>query len=289
MENKNKYPSIAIVVVVYNAEKYLQQCLDSLILQTLKPTKIIICNDASKDRSIDIIRQYQGIYPDLIEIIDHKNNIGIYNNLNSGIKRADQEFISLIAGDDYWDKNKLLFEMESVLAEKADYGFSGVVRFTEKNKTYDKTQYPDLKNIKNDFTFFILNRSFHPTSALIKKAIYDDIGVFNTSKNIYEDWDFSIRYASKFNGVFSGAHSIYRRVHKESTSFKLEQSNSKTYYHFLITDILKRHKKLVRSLPITQRCSLKTRYNSLIFGSNSEKLTKFFLKTVFNYLNIFYL
>ena len=289
MNDKEKYPSIGVVVVVYNAEKYLRQCLDSLVYQTLKPTKIIICNDASKDRSIEIIREYYEEYPVLIEVVDHKKNLGIYKNLNSGIERANQEFISLIAGDDFWDKDKLLFEMEAVLAEKADYGFSGVLRFTEKTKTNEKTEYPDLKSSRSDFTFFILNRSFHPTSALIKKTIYDNIGRFKTSKNIYEDWDFSIRYASKFKGAFSGAYTIYRRIHDESTSFKHEQIYSKTYYYFLISDILKRNKGLIKSLSKKQKYLLKVRYKKLFFGTNPEKLTNYFFKTVVNYINIFYL
>ena len=78
---------ISIIVPVYNAEKYLVKCLDSLVNQTKKNIEIILVNDGSKDKSIDILNEYKEKYPDMITIISQENQ-GQSAARNSGIENA---------------------------------------------------------------------------------------------------------------------------------------------------------------------------------------------------------
>lgn len=92
---------ISIVVPVYNAEKYLSKCLDSLINQTLKEIEIICINDGSKDNSETILRAYQQ-KDSRIQVISQENK-GLSITRNIGIAAAKGEYIGLVDSDDWLD------------------------------------------------------------------------------------------------------------------------------------------------------------------------------------------
>lgn len=91
---------ITVIIPVYNVEKYLSECLESIINQTLKDIEIICVNDCSSDNSSVILDQYKQ-KDDRIIIINHKNNLGLGEARNSGIKISIGEYISFIDSDDF--------------------------------------------------------------------------------------------------------------------------------------------------------------------------------------------
>ena len=93
-----KNPKISIIVPIYNTEKYLKQCLDSIINQTYQNLEIICINDGSTDNSLDTLKTY--IKKDSrIKLIDQKNQ-GLSNVRNQGLKKATGEYISFVDSDD---------------------------------------------------------------------------------------------------------------------------------------------------------------------------------------------
>lgn len=109
-------PKVSILVPVYNVEKYLRQCLDSIINQTLKEIEIIIINDGSTDTSLDIIKEYAS-KDNRIVIIDKKNS-GYGHSMNQGLERASGEYIGIVESDDFVELN--MFETLYELAKKHD-------------------------------------------------------------------------------------------------------------------------------------------------------------------------
>ena len=95
MENDIK---ISIIIPVYNVEKYLRECLDSAINQTLKEIEIICVNDGSTDSSLDILKEY-ALNDSRVKIIS-KNNSGYGNTMNIGIRSAQGEYINFLESDD---------------------------------------------------------------------------------------------------------------------------------------------------------------------------------------------
>jgi Predicted glycosyltransferases len=89
---------ITVVVLVYNTEKYLVECLESLINQTLKNIEIILVNDESTDNSLNILLNYKKMYKN-IKIIDQKNTGGATAG-NNGLKIAKGEYVTLMDSDD---------------------------------------------------------------------------------------------------------------------------------------------------------------------------------------------
>jgi glycosyltransferase involved in cell wall biosynthesis len=101
-------PRISIIVPVYNTEKYLKKCLDSLVNQSLKDIEIIIINDGSTDNSQNIIDEYKNKYPKLIKSYI-KENGGLSDARNFGLAKAKGEYIGFVDSDDYVDYK--LFEL----------------------------------------------------------------------------------------------------------------------------------------------------------------------------------
>ncbi|MDF2865553.1 MAG: glycosyl transferase family 2 protein [Clostridia bacterium] len=97
MKNKIK---LSIIVPVYNVEKYLHRCMESLVNQTLQDIEIICINDGSKDGCLDILKEYKAKYEDKIVILD-KQNEGVWKGRFDGIRLANGEFITFTDSDDY--------------------------------------------------------------------------------------------------------------------------------------------------------------------------------------------
>lgn len=99
-------PKVSIIVPIYNVEKYLRECLDSILNQTLKDIEIICVNDGSTDDSLEILREYEK-KDSRIKVID-KNNEGVGIARNNGIDAAAGEFVCFMDPDDLYPTNDIL-------------------------------------------------------------------------------------------------------------------------------------------------------------------------------------
>lgn len=94
---------ISIIIPVYNAEKYLNKCLDSVLEQSYLDIEIVVINDGSTDGSEEIINKYKDKYPELINYYS-KENTGVADTRNFGIEKAQGEYIMFLDSDDYIDE-----------------------------------------------------------------------------------------------------------------------------------------------------------------------------------------
>ena len=94
--------AVSIVVPVCNVERYLKECLDSVIKQTLKNIEIICVNDGSTDNSLKILREYEK-KDRRIKVITKKNS-GYGNTMNVGMDAANGKYIGIVESDDYVDE-----------------------------------------------------------------------------------------------------------------------------------------------------------------------------------------
>lgn len=107
---------VSIVIPIYNVERYLRQCLDSVVNQTLREIEIICVNDGSKDTSLSIIEEYAA-KDERVRIID-KPNSGYGNSMNCGFDMATGEYIGIVESDDYADPD--MFEKLYACAKEND-------------------------------------------------------------------------------------------------------------------------------------------------------------------------
>lgn len=111
-------PKVSIIVPVYNAERYLGRCLDSLVEQNLSDIEIIAVNDGSTDSSKKILEEYR--HKDKRIKIIHKTNAGVSSARNFGIELAKGEFIGFVDSDDWVDKEMYNVLYDTATKENAD-------------------------------------------------------------------------------------------------------------------------------------------------------------------------
>ncbi|UKI27635.1 MAG: glycosyltransferase family 2 protein [Bacilli bacterium] len=104
---KSNVFKVSIIVPVWNVEKYIAKCLDSLVNQTLEEIEIIVVNDGSPDNSQKIIDKYVKKYPDKSKNLFIKENGGQGSARNMGIEKAKGEYISFVDSDDWLDSEAL--------------------------------------------------------------------------------------------------------------------------------------------------------------------------------------
>ncbi len=97
--------NVSIVIPVYNVEKYLKQCLESVVNQTLDKIEVICINDGSTDTSLDILKEYEQKYNNIV-IIDQENKGPGYSR-NIGMKKALGKYIYFLDSDDYIELNAM--------------------------------------------------------------------------------------------------------------------------------------------------------------------------------------
>ena len=122
-------PKISIIIPVYNTERYLRQCIDSVIAQTFKGWEMILVNDGSKDDSLAICQEYAS-KDDRIKVID-KPNGGPSSARNRGVDEAQGEYVYFMDADDWIEKNFLevfFYENEDENEKHYDIVFQGFVR-----------------------------------------------------------------------------------------------------------------------------------------------------------------
>ena len=105
-EYMQKY-KFSIIIPVYNTEKYLEKCLDSIINQSYQNMEIIVVNDGSTDNSKDILFTYQNKYPKLINVYE-KINGGLSDARNYGVSKASGDYLLFVDSDDYIESDLLL-------------------------------------------------------------------------------------------------------------------------------------------------------------------------------------
>lgn len=122
---------ISIIVPIYNAEKTIEKCINSILKQTYPDYELLLINDGSKDNSQELIKKYQK--NNKVKIINQKNH-GVAYTRNLGIKKAIGKYIMFIDNDDYIDENYLEKHITIIEKEKSDIVISGYRRINIENK-----------------------------------------------------------------------------------------------------------------------------------------------------------
>lgn len=143
----NRAPYVSVVVPVYNVEKYLYRCLDSLAKQTLDNIEIIVVNDGSPDNSQSIIDEFVSAYPERFKSYIKKNG-GLSDARNYGVERASGKYIAFVDSDDYVEHDYL-----ELVYKKAERTGAEIVCFPVAYafKTYISKSY----YIKGDFGYSV--------------------------------------------------------------------------------------------------------------------------------------
>lgn len=124
-------PQISVIVPVYNVEQYLSRCLDSIINQTYRNFEVILVDDGSPDKCPEIC-DYYALQDNRIKVI-HKENGGLADARNEGIRASSGEFITFIDSDDFVSFRYLEVLLDGITRHNADIIIAKFQRFESKN------------------------------------------------------------------------------------------------------------------------------------------------------------
>ena len=137
---------VSVIVPIYNVEKYLNRCLDSLVNQTLKDIEIILVNDGSTDGSKDIAKTYEKEYQN-VKLYNKKNG-GLSDARNYGLKYATGKYVAFIDSDDYADITLYEKMYKKAEEEKLDYVECDFIwEYPKKSKIDTGIRYTNIKEM----------------------------------------------------------------------------------------------------------------------------------------------
>lgn len=220
-------PKVSIVVPVYNVEKYIKKCMDSLVNQTLQDIEIIAVNDGSTDDSINILNEYKKRFPNIIKV-HSKTNGGLSDARNFGMKYATGEYIAFVDSDDYVE-----IDMYEKMYNKAKEEDSDMVEcdfiweFPNKKKIDRGVVYRN----KNEMIVYARVVAWNK---LIRKKIIDEIHIEYPKGLRYEDIEFFYKMVPYYKKVSFVKEPLVHYIQRSDSISNVQ--NSRTSEIFTVLD-----------------------------------------------------
>ena len=190
-------PKVSVIVPIYNVEKYLKKCVDSLVSQTLEDIEIILVDDGSTDNCGKIAKEYEEKYPKKVKYYK-KENGGLSDARNYGLSYAIGDYIAFLDSDDYIEEKAYKEMYEKAVEENSDYVECNFIwEYPNKSIIDKKLEYNSKKEMFEKVRVVAWNK-------LIKRNIIVDNKLSFPKGLRYEDTEFTykmIPYIKKFSYV----------------------------------------------------------------------------------------
>lgn len=220
---------VSVIMPVYNVEKYLEECLQSVLNQTFEDIEIICVNDGSTDGSLEILEDYAGRDKRIKVYTQQNKRQGAARNL--GLEKSSGDYIYFMDSDDYIDLSTIEKLYGNAVSNDSDIVVSKIARFSDDTDKIDysvpgfdfETQFRNVDF--NDFTFdyndikpYVLNRSFAPWMKLFKKEFLLENDLQFVEYLAFEDVLFHVQTFLKAKHIsFSPNFFYYYRNNPNST------------------------------------------------------------------------
>lgn len=188
--------SISIIIATYNVERYLQKCLDSIIVQQNKGIEIIIIDGGSKDKTIEIVKANEKD----VSFWQSEPDNGIYDAWNKGIAKARGEWIMFLGADDQLVPNAINIYTNFIILQ-AD--INNIDFISAKVQMIDNQG--KLRRIKGstfEWPLFLKKMTIAHPGSLHSKRLFEKFGSFDTNFKIVGDYEFLLRAGSSLRTLF---------------------------------------------------------------------------------------
>lgn len=225
--NKEKHtteqgPLVSIITVTYNAERYLNQTIKSVLSQSYQNVEYIIIDGGSTDNTLSIIKQYEH----QIDYWQSEPDKGIYDAMNKGINLAKGELIGILNADDFYFEHTVKYIVNAYQKLRADV-YHGDMLCLSPDQTTETRLIPNIEHMRQKPSVF------HPT-CFVKKTVYEQIGVFDTRFKISSDYEFLLRCLHH--------HQVFYYIPELITAFRQGGMSSSCYSNVEGYRIMKRYR-----------------------------------------------
>lgn len=260
-------PKVTLIIPVYNSEKYIATCLDSILEQTYTDYEILIVNDGSKDNSKYVINEYKNKYPEKIISIEQENK-GVSITRNESIKKANGKYIMFIDNDDYLDTNYIEKFVNTIEENDYDIVLGGYRRITETEKILKEQKLKDTEWSKLMITA--------PWAKIYKKQFLIDNNITFLKNNIGEDVYFNLKAMLLSNKIkiidyigynwFFNTKSVSNTIQKNITQLQVYELLNLCYNELKQSNLLEKNYEIIKTYF--------TRYIVWLLAFSTKKLDK---------------
>ncbi|WP_214760021.1 glycosyltransferase family 2 protein [Exiguobacterium sp. s146] len=229
---------VSVIIPIFNAENILSKCLTSLVHQTYKNIEFICVNDASKDQSIEIIKQYAAKDNRFI-IIDKIVNEGVSSARNCGIKISSGKYIMFVDSDDYLEKTYIENMVEEMEEKNSDIVVSGYQRIQKNASSFIKLNNSNYKSLAEAVLYLMRSNVFGYTwNKIIKrKVLIDNEIFFDESTSLFEDQLFYMEYIKNIKRINTSAAIGYNYVINDNSLSNSYRTSRLTLMNQMMTSL----------------------------------------------------
>ncbi len=265
--------NISVIITTFNRYRLLKRAVNSILNQTLVPNEIIIIDDGSMDETKNIQKDFKNVK------YFYQKNSGVSSARNHGIKAAKSEWIAFLDDDDEWCKDKLQTQATFHKKHKnIPISFTDEIWIRDEKRVKVPKKYQ--KN-EDDILQKCLKYCFlAPSSAMIKKDLFDEVGYFDENLEVCEDYDMWIKIALLYQiGIIPKPLIIKNAGAKNQLGFKhwgmdrfrvrslvniYNQTQNKTQKNLIKTEIIKKLNLLIKGAKKHNNFILQKQFYSLL-------------------------
>ncbi|WP_081843672.1 glycosyltransferase [Aeromonas taiwanensis] len=234
---------VSILIPVFNHEKYIEECLTSIINLTYANIEVLICDDGSIDNSLSIVKSWCLQHPGLDVKIFSQENKGVCHTLNRLLNEASGEFITICASDDALLPDSISLRLDVMRADptiEAVIGDAVVINgdSAEVNRSAMKSLYnADFSALAaRPSRELVFNWSVVGPTLLAKRSLYDKIGMYDPNL-LVEDRDFYLRCLAINSLRFVPDVVAKYRVHSDNVSRKSLAARANIWYQVALSNV----------------------------------------------------
>lgn len=237
-------PKVSIIVPVYNVEKYLRKCIDSLINQTLNDIEIICINDGSTDKSLKILKEYKN--KDSRIILLNQENSGQSVARNRGIEIAKGEYLGFVDPDDWIDLDYYEKLYNAAISTNVDIATAGIIRITgiKQKKFLQFNEETITENINLKFERCDVPEKSYIWNKIYKTQKIKEINLKFEEGRIFEDCIFTPQALFFLGKMVTVPNTYYYYLRRGNSTVKQRSEKANTdsiYVHKKASEFIKEH------------------------------------------------
>lgn len=234
----------SIIIPVYNAELYIDECIKSVIDSTYENWELLLVDDGSNDGSGEICDEWS--YKDSRIRVFHQNNRGVSSARNLGIEKAKGNWLVFVDSDDYISSDMMNLISENAYREDADLVFTDYnIIYSDKNELF--RTYPWSADKENSFRNYLLNSWPRVAWGAVKKKLIWENGItYPENLTVFEDFHFMCNCILHCNRVIRISEPLYnyRRTNAFSITSTLTETRKKHDELWVYEDLIRIFKSM---------------------------------------------
>jgi glycosyltransferase involved in cell wall biosynthesis len=209
-------PRVSIIIPIFNGEKFIEECLDSVVAQTYKDFEILVINDGSTDGSLEVIQGWKEKNSNLEKLqVFSTSNSGVSSARNTGVAISKGEFIAFLDCDDYWEAGKLEAQVEAL--EEDDGCVGSITNFFVIRDLHNGVpqrfrliKHKNIESLRFGWLSLLGNGGLISSSLVYRKKLQME---FSRDLSTSADLDFFLKLSSAGKVQIVGAPLVNYRIH----------------------------------------------------------------------------